>query len=88
MTIKELKKQAITDFQHSSEDSGSSAVQIAVLTKRINHLTEHMRRNKKDYASRRGLLALVSRRRRLLDYVRRHDPQQYLDLLAKLGIRK
>lgn len=87
-TIKELKNQAIAEFQSSSEDTGSSAVQIAILTKRINHLTEHMRRNKKDYASRRGLLALVSRRRGLLDYVRKHDPQQYLDLLAKLGIRK
>jgi small subunit ribosomal protein S15 len=88
MTIQALKTQAITDFQKSSDDTGSSAVQIAVLTKRINHLTEHMRRNKKDYSSRRGLLAMVSRRRGLLDYVRKHDPQHYLDLLSKLGIRK
>lgn len=87
-SIKELKQQAIADFKKSDNDSGSSAVQIAILTRRINHLTEHMRSNKKDYASRRGLLSLVSRRRGLLDYVRRHDPKQYLDLLAKLGIRK
>lgn len=87
-SIKELREKAIAEYQKSDSDTGSSAVQIAVLTKRINHLTEHMRYNKKDYASRRGLLTMVSRRRGLLDYVRRHDPQQYLDLLARLGIRK
>ena len=87
-SIKELRQKAIVDFKKSDGDTGSSAVQIAVLTKRINHLTEHMRLHKKDYASRRGLLSMVSRRRGLLDYVRRHDPQQYLDLLARLGIRK
>ncbi len=87
-SVKELTKQAITEFSKSEGDTGSSAVQIAILTKRINHLTEHMRSNKTDYASRRGLLTMVSRRRGLLDYVRRHDPKQYLDLLAKLGIRK
>jgi small subunit ribosomal protein S15 len=87
-SIKELREKAIAEFKKSESDTGSSSVQIAVLTKRINHLTEHMRQNKKDYASRRGLLTMVSRRRGLLDYVRRHDPQQYLDLLARLGIRK
>ncbi len=87
-TTKELKKQAIAEFKSEEGDTGSSAVQIAILTKRINHLTEHMRENKKDYASRRGLLRMVSRRRGLLDYVRRHDPQGYLDLLARLNIRK
>ncbi len=87
-SIKELRDQAIAEFKKNDGDSGSSAVQIAILTKRINHLTEHMRQNKKDYAGRRGLLTMVSRRRGLLDYVRRHDPQQYLDLLARLGIRK
>lgn len=89
MTIsKEQKTKAITDFQASEKDTGSSSVQIAVLTRRINHLTEHMRGNTKDYASRRGLLRMVSRRRGLLDYVRRHDPQGYVDLLGRLGIRK
>jgi small subunit ribosomal protein S15 len=87
-TTTELTQQAITEFGTTGQDTGSSAVQIAILTKRINHLTEHMRTNRKDYASRRGLLTMVSRRRGLLDYVRRHDPQQYLDLLARLGIRK
>lgn len=87
-TTKELKKQAIEEFKASDNDTGSSAVQIAILTKRINHLTEHMRDNKKDYASRRGLLRMVSKRRGLLDYVRAHDPQAYLDLLARLNIRK
>lgn len=84
----EFKKEAIAEFAKSGTDTGSSAVQIAILTKRINHLTEHMRSNRKDYASRRGLLSMVSRRRGLLDYVRSHDPQQYLDLIARLGIRK
>ncbi len=85
---KELRQQAIAEYRTSPSDTGSSTVQIAVLTKRINHLTEHMRSNTKDYASRRGLLRMVSRRRGLLDYVRRHDPQGYLDLIARLGIRK
>ncbi len=87
-TTKELRQQAIAEFKTSDADSGSSPVQIAILTKRINHLTEHMRTNKKDYASRRGLLRMVSRRRGLLDYVRRHDPQGYLDIIGRLGIRK
>ena len=87
-TTKELKKQAISEYKTSDNDTGSSAVQIAILTKRINHLTEHMRSNKKDYASRRGLLRMVSKRRGLLDYVRANDPQGYLDLIGRLGIRK
>lgn len=87
-TTQELKKQAIGEFKTSDNDTGSSTVQIAILTKRINHLTEHMRSNKKDYASRRGLLRMVGRRRSLLDYVRKHDPQGYLDLIGRLGIRK
>ncbi len=87
-TTKELKQAAISEYKTSEGDTGSSAVQIAILTKRINHLTEHMRGKVKDYASRRGLLRMVSRRRSLLDYVRRHDPQSYLDLISRLGIRK
>ncbi len=87
-TTKELKQQAIAEFKTAEDDTGSSAVQIAILTKRINHLTEHMRGKTKDYASRRGLLRMVSLRRSLLDYVRRHDPQSYLDLIGRLGIRK
>jgi small subunit ribosomal protein S15 len=80
--------QVIEQFRRSPNDSGSSDVQIALLTQRINGLTEHMRSNNKDYASRRGLLQMVSRRRSLLDYVRKHDPNRYLDLISRLGIRK
>ncbi len=84
----EDRQQAIEQFRATEGDSGSSSVQISLLTQRINHLTEHMRTNTKDYSSRRGLLRLVSKRRGLLDYVRRHDPQRYLDLISRLNIRK
>ncbi|MEC8801877.1 MAG: 30S ribosomal protein S15, partial [Planctomycetota bacterium] len=69
-------------------DNGSPEVQIAILTTRINNLTEHMRSNPKDYSTRRGLLAMVSRRRRLLDYLKEIDQQRYLDSIGRLGIRK
>jgi small subunit ribosomal protein S15 len=82
------RAQVIEQFRRSPTDSGSSDVQIALLTQRINSLTDHMRSNTKDYASRRGLLQMVSRRRSLLDYVRKHDPNRYLDLISRLGIRK
>ncbi len=89
MTItKERKQELIGDFKRGDDDTGSPEVQIAILTTRINGLTEHMRTHKKDYASRRGLLALVSRRRRLLDYLKRIDPQRYLDIIGRLSIRK
>ena len=89
MTVtKERKREIIQQYRRAESDSGSPEVQIAVATARINNLTEHMRTHEKDYASRRGLLALVSRRRTLLDYLRRKNPQGYLDIIAKLGIRK
>ncbi len=89
MTItKERKQELIQEFKRADDDSGSPEVQIAVLTTRINNLTEHMRTHNKDYATRRGLLAMVSRRRRLLDYLRKVDPQRYLDIIGRLGIRK
>jgi small subunit ribosomal protein S15 len=89
MTItKERKRELIRDFRTGEGDTGSPEVQIAILTSRINNLTEHMRTHKKDYASRRGLLAMVSRRRRLLDFVRRIDARRYLDVIGRLGIRK
>ena len=89
MTItKERKQDLIRDFKRADEDTGSPEVQIAILTTRINNLTEHMRTHKKDYASRRGLLMMVSRRRRLLDYLKRVDPQRYLDIISRLEIRK
>jgi len=89
MTVtKERKRELIQQYRRAETDSGSPEVQIAVATARINNLTEHMRTHEKDYASRRGLLALVSRRRTLLDYLRRVNSQGYLDIIAKLGIRK
>ncbi len=89
MTItKERKQQLIDEFRRDEHDTGSPEVQIAVLTTRVNNLTAHMQTHPKDYATRRGLLAMVSRRRRLLDYLRRVDPQRYLDIIGRLGIRK
>jgi small subunit ribosomal protein S15 len=89
MTItRERKQQLIGEFRRADEDTGSPEVQIAILTSRINGLTEHLREHKKDYACRRGLLMLVSRRRRLLDYLKKVDPQRYLDIIRRLDIRK
>ncbi|RMF99369.1 MAG: 30S ribosomal protein S15, partial [Planctomycetota bacterium] len=69
-------------------DTGSAEVQIAILTERINSLTEHLRVHRKDFAGRRGMLMLVNQRRRLLDYLKREDRQRYLDVIKRLGIRK
>jgi small subunit ribosomal protein S15 len=89
MTItRERKQEVIHEFRRAAEDTGSPEVQIAILTNRINALTEHMRLHKKDYASRRGLLMQVSRRRRLLDYLKSIDPQRYLGVIHRLDIRK
>lgn len=85
---KERKTQLINDFRRTGEDTGSPDVQIAVLTERINSLTEHLRSHVKDHAGRRGLLMMVSRRRSLLDYVKSQDPGRYVDLITRLGIRK
>ena len=76
-----------THRQHDT-DTGSPEVQIALLTERINHLTEHLKVHKKDHHSRRGLLMLVGQRRRLLDYVRRNDVERYRGIIAKLGLRR
>ena len=81
-------KELIKEYGSKSENTGSSEVQIAILTDRINNITAHLKNNKKDHAGRRGLLGLVSRRRRLLNYIRKRDSKQYLDLIRKLGIRK
>ena len=89
MTLtKERKEDLIGNFKRGDNDTGSPEVQISILTTRIDELTEHMRMHKKDYASRRGLLMMVSRRRRLLDYLKRIDPQRYLDIIQRLNIRK
>lgn len=85
---KDLKTEVIRDYQRKTSDSGSPEVQIALLTTRINSLTEHMRTHSKDYSSRRGLLAMVSRRRRLLDYLSKIQPKTYLEIINRLGIRK
>lgn len=85
---KERKKELIKEYGRSESDSGSPEVQISILTNRIAEMTGHLQVHKKDYASRRGLLRMVSRRRRLLDYVKRTNPQLYLDLLRRLDIRK
>ncbi|MCA9266481.1 MAG: 30S ribosomal protein S15 [Planctomycetales bacterium] len=89
MTItKDRKQELIQEFNRGSGDTGSPEIQIAILTTRINGLTEHMRTHKKDFASRRGLLMMVSRRRRLLDYLKKIDPQRYIDIITRLEIRK
>jgi small subunit ribosomal protein S15 len=85
---KERKQELIGEHKRAKNDSGSPEVQIAILTTRVSDLTEHLRTHKKDYASRRGLLMMVSRRRRLLDYLKTVDPQRYLDVIRRLDIRK
>ncbi len=85
---KEVKNQVITAFHRHESDTGSPEVQIALLTKRITQLTDHLRINKHDESSRRGLLKLVGQRRRLLAYIRRADYARYLDLTERLSIRQ
>ena len=85
---KERKQEVIGDFKRGDSDTGSPEVQIAILTDRVNTLTEHLRSHKKDHACKRGLLMMVSQRRRLLDYLKTVDPQRYLDILRRLELRK
>ncbi|MEM7545477.1 MAG: 30S ribosomal protein S15 [Pseudomonadota bacterium] len=84
----ELKAQLIKEYGTKEGDTGSPEVQIAILTSRINTLTEHFKVNKKDNHSRRGLLKMVSLRRKLLDYTRAKNEERYQDLIKKLGIRR
>ncbi|MDH5741102.1 MAG: 30S ribosomal protein S15 [Nitrospira sp.] len=86
--LKEAKTELIKQFQQHDKDSGSPEVQIAVLTNRITYLTEHFKTHKKDHHSRRGLLQLVGRRRRLLDYLRGVEEARYRAVIDRLGIRK
>jgi small subunit ribosomal protein S15 len=86
--LKEEKDGIISDNARSEGDTGSPEVQIAVLSRRINELTEHLKLHVKDHHSRRGLLRMVGRRRRLLDYLRREDIERYRALIAKLGLRR
>jgi len=82
------KTDIIHKFRTHDSDTGSPEVQIALLSERIGELTEHFKTHKKDHGSRRGLLMLVSKRRRLLDYLKKCDPDRYREVIAKLGIRK
>ena len=82
------KSATISEYRTHETDTGSPEVQIALLTDRINQLTEHLKVHKKDHHSRRGLLMLVGRRRRLLDYVRENDVERYRAVIAKLGLRR
>jgi small subunit ribosomal protein S15 len=86
--VKEQKSQLIADYARSDGDTGSPEVQIAVLTRRIAELTEHLKNHKKDHHSRRGLLQMVGRRRRLLDYLRKEDIERYRELIGRLGLRR
>ena len=85
---KEVKISVVSQFKQHETDTGSSEVQVALLTKRITELTEHFKIHKKDNHSRRGLLKMVSQRRSLLDYVKKRDVNRYHDLIGRLGIRK
>ena len=84
----ENKTSIITDFAVHEGDTGSPEVQIALLTQRISHLTEHLKENKKDHSSRRGLLRMVGRRNSLLKYLQRNDFQRYQSVVNRLGLRK
>ena len=86
--VKEQKDTIIVDFRTHDVDTGSSEVQIALLSARISYLTEHFKTHKKDHHSRRGLLKLVGQRRRLLDYLRRQDYGRYQRVITRLGIRR
>ncbi len=84
----ERKTEVISEYRTNEKDSGSPQVQIAILTNRINSLTGHLRKNRHDYHSRRGLLQMVSRRNRLLKYIARIDRPAYLELIGRLGLRR
>lgn len=88
MAVVENKEGTIQEYRTHESDTGSSEVQVAILSKRISHLTEHLREHKHDYHSRRGLLKLVGRRRRLLKYVQKNDVERYRALIARLGLRR
>ncbi|MBP3831721.1 MAG: 30S ribosomal protein S15 [Clostridia bacterium] len=88
MISKELKSQIIDKYKRDEKDTGSPEVQIAILTERINELTEHLKVHKKDNHSRRGLLKMVGKRRNLLNYLAKKDINRYREIVAQLGLRK
>ncbi len=88
MLTKEAKTKIITDNKTHPEDTGSPEVQIALITSRINYLSEHFKTHKQDHHSKRGLLKLVGQRKRLLEYLKKEDPKRYENLIKKLKLRK
>jgi len=86
--LQERKQEIITEHQVHETDTGSTDIQIAMLTDRINALSQHLQKNKKDYSSRRGLLKMIGQRKRLLAYLIKQDPERYKALIKKLGIRR
>jgi small subunit ribosomal protein S15 len=88
MISSEKKQAVVKDLQTSKNDTGSARVQVGILTERIKELTEHLKANKKDFAARRGLLQLVGKRKRHLQYIASKDSNEYLELIKKLGIRR
>jgi small subunit ribosomal protein S15 len=88
MLTKQEKEKIVTDFETHESDTGSPEVQIAILTKRINDLTEHLKTHRKDHSSRRGLLKMVGNRNALLKYINKKDSSRYQSLIARLGLRK
>jgi small subunit ribosomal protein S15 len=85
---RESKTKLVENYRVHSKDTGSPEVQIAILSERISYLTEHFRAHRKDHSSRRGLLIMVGKRKRLLEYLRRRNPERYQVVLGRLGIRK
>lgn len=82
------KQEIITKHKRSEADTGSCEVQIALMSARINHLTEHLRTHRKDFHSRRGMIQMINRRRKLLDYLKRHDLDRYKNIVLELGLRR
>jgi len=88
MLAKDKKKKVIEKFKQHPQDTGSASIQVALLSERIKYLTDHLKQHKKDFHTRRGLLALVGRRRRLLDYLKKHDVGNYEEVLKELDLKK
>ena len=88
MLVKEKKGEVIRNFKMHTKDTGSPAVQVALITERINYLNDHFKTHKKDFHSRRGLLLMIGRRRRLLAYLKKSDSKKYEETISKLGLRK
>ncbi|HMS23345.1 MAG TPA: 30S ribosomal protein S15 [Candidatus Saccharibacteria bacterium] len=88
MITKEKKQKVISDLAKSKTDTGSSVVQVGILTERINEITDHLKTNKKDHMARRGLLQMVGKRKRHLAYIAKQDSDEYLALIKKLGLRR